>query len=122
MNLSVTQAVVKQQDQINTATPLPCLNTPSDRISAIREELLKINPQDAAELGLSDSEMVQISSRRGQTQAKTKLTSICPPGLVSMTFHFAESPTNVLTSAALDPVAKIPETKVCAVRVEKISA
>lgn len=86
------------------------------------EELLKINPQDAAELGLSDSEMVQISSRRGQTQAKTKLTSICPPGLVSMTFHFAESPTNVLTSAALDPVAKIPETKVCAVRVEKISA
>ncbi len=86
------------------------------------EELLKINPQDAAELGLSDSEMVQISSRRGQTQVKTKLTSICPPGLVSMTFHFAESPTNVLTSAALDPVAKIPETKVCAVRVEKISA
>ncbi len=86
------------------------------------EEFLKINPQDAAELGLSDSEMVQISSRRGQTQVKTKLTTICPPGLVSMTFHFAESPTNVLTSAALDPVAKIPETKVCAVKVEKISA
>ena len=86
------------------------------------EEFLKINPQDAAELGLADREMVQISSRRGQTQVKTKLTTICPPGLVSMTFHFAESPTNVLTSAALDPIAKIPETKVCAVKVEKISA
>ena len=86
------------------------------------EEFLKINPQDAAELGLDDSEMVQISSRRGTTQVKTKLTTICPPGLVSMTFHFAESPTNVLTSAALDPVAKIPETKVCAVKVEKIPA
>ena len=85
-----------------------------------KEELLKINPKDAAELGLDDSEMVQITSRRGQTQVKTKLTNICPPGLVSMTFHFAESPTNVLTNAALDPVAKIPETKVCAVRVEKI--
>ncbi len=84
------------------------------------EEFLKINPKDAKALGLEDSEMVQISSRRGKTQAKTKLTRICPPGLVSMTFHFAESPTNVLTSPALDPVAKIPETKVCAVRVEKV--
>lgn len=84
------------------------------------EELLKINPKDAAELGLGDSEMVQISSRRGETTVKTKLTRICPPGLVSMTFHFAESPTNELTSAALDPLAKIPETKVCAVKVEKV--
>jgi formate dehydrogenase major subunit len=83
------------------------------------EEFLKINPKDAASLGLEDNEMVQIASRRGQTQAKTKVTKICPPGLVSMTFHFAESPTNVLTSPALDPVAKIPETKVCAVKLEK---
>jgi anaerobic selenocysteine-containing dehydrogenase len=36
-----------------------------------------------------------------------------------MDFHFAESPANVLTNPALDPVAKIPEFKVCAVRVEK---
>lgn len=84
------------------------------------EESLKINPKDAAELGLADNEMVQVISRRGQTKVKTQLTKICPPGLVSMTFHFAESPTNVLTNAALDPIAKIPETKVCAVRVEKI--
>lgn len=84
------------------------------------EEYLKINPEDAAQLGLDDREMVQVTSRRGQTQVKTKFTKICPPGLVSLTFHFAESPTNVLTSAALDPVAKIPETKVCAVRVEKV--
>ncbi|MBM4443815.1 MAG: hypothetical protein FJ020_00755, partial [Chloroflexi bacterium] len=41
-----------------------------------------------------------------------------PPGVVSMTFHFAETPTNVLTNPALDPVAKIPELKVAAVRVE----
>jgi len=86
----------------------------------VSEELLKINPKDAALLGLEDSQMVQVSSRRGTTQVKTKLTRICPPGLVSLTFHFAESPTNVLTSPALDPVAKIPETKVCAVRVEKV--
>ena len=48
------------------------------------------------------------------------VTEACPPGTVSLTFHFAETPTNVLTHAALDPVAKIPETKVCAVRVEAL--
>jgi len=84
------------------------------------EELLKINPKDASSLGIVDSEMVKISSRRGSTTVKARLTKICPPGLVSMTFHFAESPTNVLTNDALDPIAKIPETKVCSVRVEKI--
>jgi len=47
------------------------------------------------------------------------VTEVSPPGTVCMTFHFHEAPTNVLTNAAYDPVAKIPETKVCAVRVER---
>ncbi len=84
------------------------------------EELLKINPRDATALGLTDRDMVQITSRRGTTAVRASISRVCPPGLVSMTFHFAESPTNVLTNPARDPVAKIPETKVCAVRVEKI--
>jgi predicted molibdopterin-dependent oxidoreductase YjgC len=46
------------------------------------------------------------------------VTTVSPPGVISMTFHFAESPTNVLTNPALDPIAKIPELKVAAVRVE----
>jgi formate dehydrogenase alpha subunit len=85
------------------------------------QELLKMNRVDAEKYGLADGEMVLVSSRRGQTAVRTKVTEICPPGIVSMTFHFAESPTNVLTNSALDPVAKIPETKVAAVRVEKMS-
>jgi formate dehydrogenase alpha subunit len=84
------------------------------------EELLKINPRDAKALGLADKEMVQVTSRRGTMTVRASLSQVCPPGLVSMTFHFAESPTNVLTNPARDPVAKIPETKVCAVRVEKM--
>lgn len=84
-----------------------------------REELLKINPGDASDLGIADGQMVRVSSRRGEVTVKTKVTDTCPPGVVSATFHFAESPINVLTNPALDPVAKIPETKVCAVRVEK---
>ncbi len=61
----------------------------------------------------------KVISRRGEVKAQIKVTDVSPKGVISMTFHFAESPTNVLTSDAIDPVAKIPETKVCAVRLEK---
>jgi len=84
------------------------------------QELLNINPNDAAELGINDGEMVQVISRRGKVKVRTKLTDICTPGVVSMTFHFAESPTNIITNSAMDPVAKIPETKVCAVQIKKL--
>ena len=84
------------------------------------EGLIEINPKDARTLGISDGEMVKVSSRRGEITAKTKVTRVSPPGVVFMTFHFAESPANVLTNPAADPVAKIPEYKVCAVRVEKV--
>ncbi|MGD9153298.1 MAG: formate dehydrogenase subunit alpha [Gammaproteobacteria bacterium] len=82
-------------------------------------ELVEINPVDAENLQIKDSEEVRVISRRGEIKVKTKITDTTPPGVVAMTFHFAESPTNVLTNCAIDPVAKIPETKVCAVRIEK---
>ncbi len=83
------------------------------------EGMVEINPEDAAALGIGDGEMVKIASRRGEVTAKAKVTEVSPVGVVSMNFHFAESPANVLTNPALDPVSKIPELKVCAVRVEK---
>ena len=85
-------------------------------------ELLKIHPQDASHFGIADGQIVQVSSRRGRMTVEARVTDVCPPGVVSATFHFAESPTNVLTNCAIDPVAKIPETKVCAVRIEKLEA
>ena len=83
------------------------------------EELVEMNPLDARTLGLNDGDRVRVTSRRGEVTAHVKITPASPPGVVSMTFHFAESPTNILTNPAVDPVAKIPELKVCAVRVEK---
>ena len=83
------------------------------------EELVEINPKDAAKFGISDGVVLKIASRRGEVTAKAKITEDSPPGVISMGFHFAESPTNVITSTYLDPVSKIPELKVCAVRVEK---
>jgi formate dehydrogenase alpha subunit len=90
-------------------------------LNVLREhEWVIINPVDAATLKLNDSETVKIISRRGEITAPVKITTDIQPGVIAMTFHFAESPTNELTIAELDPIAKIPETKVCAVRVEKV--
>lgn len=82
-------------------------------------ELVELNPQDAAELGIKEGDVVRVSSRRGRVTAKAEVTNKSPKGIIFMTFHFAECATNLLTNPALDPVAKIPELKVCAVKVEK---
>jgi anaerobic selenocysteine-containing dehydrogenase len=89
------------------------------RNAFLNEELVEINPGDASALGIVDGDKIRVVSRRGEVKAKARLTEASSVGMVYMTFHFAESPTNQLTNPALDPVAKIPEFKVCAVRVEK---
>jgi len=81
--------------------------------------LAEINPSDAKELGVEDGAMVKVTSRRGEVEVEATLTERVPPGTIFMSFHFSEAAANVLTNPALDPVAKIPEYKVCAVRVEK---
>ncbi len=82
------------------------------------ESLVEIHPIDADKLGLKEGQFVKVSSRRGVVQAKSQITVRVPKGTVFMNFHFKEAATNLLTNAALDPVAKIPEYKVCAVKVE----
>ncbi len=83
---------------------------------------LEINPLDAEKLNIMDNEMVKVVTRRGSIDIKAKISDILEPGVIFTTFHFAEAAANRLTNAdSLDPVAKIPEYKVCAARVEKIS-
>jgi formate dehydrogenase alpha subunit len=85
-----------------------------------KEELIKLHPVDAEQFGVENGQWVEISSRRGTIKARAEVTDICQPGMVSMTFHFVESPTNEITNPALDPIAKIPETKVSAVKIKAI--
>jgi formate dehydrogenase alpha subunit len=82
-------------------------------------EYVEINPEDAAMLEIEDGENVKVVSKRGTIWAKAKVSRITPPGVVSMTFHYDETRTNILTHGALDPEAKIPELKVCAVKIER---
>lgn len=83
------------------------------------EEFVEINPEDAKALRVADGEKIRLISRRGELTTKVRITPVSPQGVLCMSFHFAETPTNVLTNPAVDPVAKIPELKVCAVKAVK---
>ncbi len=85
-----------------------------------REGYVEINPGDAHKHGVFGSGKIRVTSRRGSIEIKPEITSRVPEGTLFIPFHFAEAAANVLTSEALDPIAKIPEYKVCAVRIEKI--
>jgi formate dehydrogenase alpha subunit len=78
-----------------------------------------INAADAGRMGITSGQMVKVISRRGEVKTKAEVSEDTAPGVVFMTFHFAEASANLLTNAALDPVCKIPELKVAAVRIEK---
>ena len=84
------------------------------------EERIELHPEDAARLAIGNGDWVRVVSRRGEVTARVRLTDRSAPGLVFGTFHFKEVPINLLTNDALDPVAKIPEFKVAAVRVERV--
>jgi len=80
--------------------------------------LVEVSEEDAERLGLNGNKRVRVTSRRGSIEADALVTDRIPVGMVYANFHFPEASVNELTLAALDPVAKIPEYKVCAVKVE----
>jgi formate dehydrogenase major subunit/formate dehydrogenase alpha subunit len=82
--------------------------------------LVEINPDDAERLKLQDKQRVRVSSRRGHIEVEAWITDRVPPGTIFANFHFPEASANELTIAALDPVAKIPEYKVCAAKLTPI--
>ena len=91
------------------------------RRSEVLDELcpngaIDIHPDDALKLGIVDGDLITVASERGKIETRARITDKTAPGLAFMAFHWHESPVNVLTNAALDPAAKIPEFKVSAVK------
>jgi len=78
---------------------------------------IEINPADGARLKIEDGQAVRVSSRRGTIVLRAWLTDRTTLGVVFIPMHFAEAAANLLTIDALDPLAKIPEYKACAVRI-----
>ena len=87
--------------------------------SEVSEGFLEVNPADAERMALQQNDRVKVASRRGEMTAKTMVTDRVEQGVVFMPFHFVESNANILTNTAYDPICKIPELKVCAVKLEK---
>jgi predicted molibdopterin-dependent oxidoreductase YjgC len=83
---------------------------------------VEMHPHDAARLGLETGEWVDVSSRRGQITARLLVSERSPEKTIFIPFHFAEAAANVLTHNLLDERAKIPDYKVCAVKVERAAA
>ncbi len=80
---------------------------------------IEINTEDAARLGIENGGKVKVSSRRGSIISTARVGEKVSPGETWMPFHFPDGNANVLTNAALDKYARIPEYKVCAIRVER---
>jgi formate dehydrogenase alpha subunit len=80
---------------------------------------MELNPEDAERLGIAEGEPARVSSRRGSIVLRAWVTDRVAPGIVFIPFFYAEAAANELTNDAIDPRAKIPEYKVCAVRIEK---
>jgi len=83
------------------------------------ENYVQLNKSDAQRLGIKDGDRVKVSTRRGELTVKAKITEIAP-GVIWMPMHYAESPTNLLTNDAIDPICGITEVKACAARVERV--
>jgi formate dehydrogenase major subunit len=83
--------------------------------------MVEISTTDARKLKIKNGEKVKVTSRRGSIEISALVTDKIMKGIVFIPFHFVESAANVLTNDALDPVAGIPEYKICGVKVEKIA-
>jgi predicted molibdopterin-dependent oxidoreductase YjgC len=86
----------------------------------VSEAYVEMHPDDALKVGLNGNKKVRVTSRRGEIELVARVTDRIKPGVVFIPFHFAEAAANALTNSAFDPVAKIPEYKVCAVKVEAV--
>ncbi|MBT9141076.1 MAG: Formate dehydrogenase H [Dehalococcoidia bacterium] len=85
----------------------------------LNEEFMEINPLDAQKLQLTADDRVKVTSRRGSVETKIQITDRVPPGVVCMSFHFAETAVNLLINPAVCNLSVVAGLKVAAVHIEK---
>jgi assimilatory nitrate reductase catalytic subunit len=99
-------AQTRRVDELNAAAPGP---------------FVELHPRLAARLGAADGDPVTVVSRRGRATAPARVSAGIRPDTVFMPFHWpGAGRANTLTNPALDPASRMPEFKVCAVRVEPV--
>jgi len=90
-------------------------------VSRTPDAFAELNPRDAKELGVKQGDKLRITSRRGSIEVFADISEKCDTGVVFIPFHYSEAAVNKLTIKEIDPVANIPEYKVCAVKVAKVA-
>jgi formylmethanofuran dehydrogenase subunit D len=98
--------------------------TQTRRVEALRAEapepFVELHPTLGHDLDVEDGELVWLESRRGRARARARLTPNIRPDTVFMPFHWGDTgAANQLTNPVLDPTSRMPEFKVCAVRLER---
>jgi formate dehydrogenase major subunit/formate dehydrogenase alpha subunit len=92
----------------------------SSGLNALAPEcFVEISEKDSSSYDVKEEDLIKVLSRRGEIEAKAKISEQAVDGTIFIPFHYAKAGANRLTHAALDPVAGIPEYKVCAVQIEK---
>jgi predicted molibdopterin-dependent oxidoreductase YjgC len=84
------------------------------------ECFVELSAQDAEQYEIGEGDAIRVISKRGEIEAKAKVSNQAFTGTLFIPFHYADAAANTLTHAALDPASKIPEYKVCAVKIEKV--
>ena len=84
------------------------------------EERMQINFHDSERLGVTTGDTVKVTSPRGSITTRVEIAEGVPSGIVSMSFHFADSAVNVLTNPAVCSMSVASEVKVCPVCIEKV--
>ncbi|MBV9468217.1 MAG: molybdopterin oxidoreductase family protein, partial [Abitibacteriaceae bacterium] len=89
---------------------------------AVREPFVEIHPTLASHFEINEGDSVQLTTRRGTAEVKARLTAAIRQDTLFVPFHWGgRGRANLLTNPALDPTSKMPEFKVCAVRLEKLA-
>lgn len=83
-------------------------------VDAVPELFVEVHPDTADRAGLADGDLASVTSRRGSVRARVRHVATMRPDVVFLPFHFPG--VNALTNPALDPTSRMPEFKVCAVR------
>jgi len=104
-------------DHFHTGT----MTRKTDGLNKMSGPMVMISVEDAEALGIENSEIVKVVSRRGFIQTPAFITKRIGKGTIYIPFHYKEAAANILTNPVVDPVAKIPEYKACSARVEKLS-
>ncbi|WP_076416289.1 formate dehydrogenase subunit alpha [Shewanella sp. UCD-KL12] len=103
-------------EQFHTGT----LTRKTSGLDELATPRVMISVFDAEALDIRSGDMLKLETRRGEIAIAAFVTKRAQAGVLFLPFHFAEAAANKLTINALDPIAKIPEFKVCAVKVTKM--